>query len=78
MNIIDDRNKYRREIANVFAFAIFDAKTYYNNYYKVIKMKFNDKAYIKLHKRYHLFKLKNAKILIKESNYLRFLTNTIN
>ena len=25
-------------------------------------MKFNDKAYIKLHKKYHLFKLKNVKL----------------
>ena len=25
-------------------------------------MTFNDKAYIKLHKKYHLFKLKNAKL----------------
>ena len=60
-NIIDDRNKYRRKVVNAFTFAIFDIKTRYNNRYKVVKMKFDNKAYIKLYKRYHLFKLKNAK-----------------
>ena len=62
INIIDNRNKYRREVVDVLVFAIFDIKIRYNNRHKVIKMKFGDKAYIKLHKRYHLFELKNAKL----------------
>ena len=61
-NIIDDRNKYRREVADAFAFATFDTKTRYDNRYKAVKMKFDDKAYIKLYKKYHLFELENAKL----------------
>ena len=61
INIIDNRNRYRREAADAFAFAIFDIKTYYDNRHKVIKIKFDDKVYIKLYKKYHLSKLKNAK-----------------
>ena len=61
IDIIDNRNKYRRNVVDVFIFATFDAKAHYDNRYKVIKMKFNNKAYIKLHKKNHLFKLKNAK-----------------
>ena len=62
INIIDNRNRYRREVVNAFVFTIFDTKTHYDNRYKVIKMKFDNKAYIKLYKRYHLFELKNAKL----------------
>ena len=62
MNIIYNQNKYRRKIINVLVFAIFDIKTRYDNHYKVIKMKFDYKVYIKLHKKYHLFELKNAKL----------------
>ena len=62
INIIDDRNRYRRKVANAFIFATFDIKTRYDNRYKIIKMKFDDKFYIKLHKKYHLFELKNAKL----------------
>ena len=58
IDIIDNRNKNRREINNAFIFVIFDIKIRYNNHYKIIKMKFNNKIYIKLHKKYHLFKLK--------------------
>ena len=61
-NIIDNRNKYRRKAVNVFIFATFDAKTRYDNRYKVVKMKFDDKTYIKLYKKHRLFKLKNAKL----------------
>ena len=53
INIIDNRNKYRQEVVNVFIFAIFDIKTRYDNRYKFIKIKSDDKAYIKLYKRYH-------------------------
>ena len=62
INIIDNRIKNRREIVNALVFATFDIKIHYDNHYKIIKMKFNNKAYIKLHKRYYLFKLKNAKL----------------
>ena len=62
INIIDNRNKYRRKAVNAFAFAIFNIKTHYDNRYKAIKMKFDNKVYIKLHKRYYLFKLENAKL----------------
>ena len=62
INIIDDRNKYRRKVTDALAFAIFDIKTRYDNRYKVIKMKFDNKAYVKLYKKYHLFELKNAKL----------------
>ena len=62
INIINNRNKYRREAADALAFATFNIKTRYDNRYKVIKMKFDNKVYIKLYKRYHLFKLKNAKL----------------
>ena len=61
-DIIDDRNKHRRKVVDALAFAIFDIKTRYDNRYKAVKIKFDDKVYIKLHKRYHLFKLKNAKL----------------
>ena len=61
MNIINNRNKYRREVVDALVFATFDTKTRYDNRYKIIKMKFDDKVYIKLHKGYHLFELKNAK-----------------
>ena len=62
INIINNRNRYRREAADALVFVIFDIKTRYDNRYKVIKMKFDDKVYIKLHKKYHLFELKNAKL----------------
>ena len=62
MNIIDNRNKYRREAVNALVFATFDIKTRYDNRYKTVEMKSDNKTYIKLHKRYHLFKLKNAKL----------------
>ena len=62
INIIDNRNKYRRKVVNAFVFAIFNIKTRYDNRYKVVKMKFDDKVYIKLYKRYYLFELKNAKL----------------
>ena len=62
INIINNRNEYRREAINAFIFAIFNIKTHYDNRYKVIKMKFDNKAYIKLYKRYYLFELKNAKL----------------
>ena len=62
INIIDNRNRYRREIADVLIFAIFDTKTRYDNRHKIIKMKFDNKTYIKLYKKYHLFELKNAKL----------------
>ena len=61
-NIINNRNKYRREIVNVFVFATFDVKTRYYNRYKTVKMKSDNKTYIKLYKRYHLLELKNAKL----------------
>ena len=62
INIIDNRNRYRREAVDVLVFMTFDAKTRYNTRHKAIKMKFDDKAYIKLHKEYHLRKIKNAKL----------------
>ena len=62
MNIINNRNKYRRKVVNVFVFAIFNAKARYDNYYKTIEIKSDDKAYIKLYKKYHLFELENAKL----------------
>ena len=77
-NIINNRNKYRREAVDALVFAIFNIKTRYDNRYKVIKMKFDNKAYIKLYKKYHLFKLETRSFLIKESNHLRFLINTKN
>ena len=61
INIIDNRNKYRREAADALVFAIFDIKTRYDSRYKVIKMNFDDKVYIKLYKKYYLLELKNAK-----------------
>ena len=61
INIIDNRNRYRREVVNAFVFTTFNIKTHYDNRYKAIKMKFDNKVYIKLHKKYHLFELKNAK-----------------
>ena len=62
MNIINNRNKYRREVVNALIFTIFDIKTHYDNRYKAIKIKFDNKAYTKLYKKYHLFELKNAKL----------------
>ena len=62
INIINNRNKYRREVVNALIFAIFDIKTHYDNRYKVVKMKFDNKAYIILYKKNHLFELKNAKL----------------
>ena len=46
INIINNRNKYRREVVDVLVFAIFNIKTRYDNRYKVTKMKFDNKAYI--------------------------------
>ena len=40
-------------------------------------MKFDNKTYIKLYKKYHLLNLKMRSSSIKESNRLRFLINTI-
>ena len=62
IDIINNRSKNHRKAADALVFAIFDTKTHYNNHYKIIKIKPNDKTYIKLHKRYHLFKLKNIKL----------------
>ena len=62
INIINNRNKYRRKAADVLVFAIFDIKTHYNNRYKTVKMKFDNKVYTELYKRYYLFELKNAKL----------------
>ena len=62
IDIINNRNKYRRKAVDVFVFTIFDKKTHYDNRYKVIKMKSDNKTYIKLYKKYHSFKLKNAKL----------------
>ena len=62
INIIDDRNKYRREAVNALVFTTFNTKTRYDNRHKIIKMKFDDKTYIKLYKKYHLSELKNAKL----------------
>ena len=48
INIINNRNKNYQEVVDVFIFTIFDIETHYNNRYKVVNMKFNHKAYIKL------------------------------
>ena len=49
INIIDNRDKNRRKATDVFAFAIFNIKTHYDNHYKVVKIKLNDKTNIKLY-----------------------------
>ena len=61
MNIIDNRNRYRREAVDVFAFATFNIKTRYDNRYKIVEMKSDNKVYIKLYKKYYLSELKNAR-----------------
>ena len=37
IDIINNRNKCRQKTADVFAFAIFDTKTHYDNRYRIVK-----------------------------------------
>ena len=61
INIINNRNKYRRKAADALIFATFDIKIRYDNHHKIVEMKFDNKIYIKLYKRCYLLELKNAK-----------------
>ena len=61
-NLIDRRLKHRAKIAEVTAFVMIKIKMYYNAHHTSLLLQLNNKAYLRLHHEYQLFKKSNRKL----------------
>lgn len=61
-DVVNERLRNRQEAADALAFAAADSKARYDAGHKALVMEVGDKAFIKLHKGYHLPGLENAKL----------------
>lgn len=63
IDVIDNRNRNRQKAIDALTFAIITIKIRYNERYKLLIMKSEDRVYVKLHHEYKLSELKNIKLL---------------
>ena len=61
-NILSQRLKYQREIANVTVFVNAKTKIYYDSRHQSIFFRFDDRVYLRLHQKYQLSNRSNKKM----------------
>ena len=62
INIVEQRLKYRQEVANIIVLANIKTKIYYNAKYQLLLLRAKDKVYLRLYHDYQLFERFSKKL----------------